>query len=85
MKFTQEDIENTIEEIKERLRYESVEHIADFNFNIYAKYWINNDFSRARILGLDIVGVQSTYDQRKKQWLTQIEVEYIGKHRIVMG
>lgn len=92
MKFTKEDIESTIEEIKQHLHCRAIEHVKDNNFNIYTNYWMSEDFSKARELGLDVQGVMwHNFGKKKIDTFEvddiglEIEVEWIGPHRIVMG
>jgi len=80
MKFTKEDIETTIDEIKESLHYKTVEYKHDAYFEIRAKCWTEDDFRKARELGLDVQGVRATVNGT-----VAIDVEWIGKHGIVMG
>lgn len=91
MKFTQEDVDTTIDEIKENLSYKQVEHVRDNHFNITANYWLDDDFNKAREIGLDIHAISAKYLGKVKVgrfevdgYGIEVEVEWIGKHRIVM-
>jgi len=89
MKFTQEDVETTIDEIKDSLHCLAVDYKHDSYFEIRAKYWTEDDFQGARKIGLDVQGVQPVYlgndREGHPQFGVAIDVEYIGRHRIVMG
>lgn len=92
MKLTKEDIDTITDEIKQMIRCEKVEHVRNALFNITADFWTESDFSNARDVGLSVQGVMATYLGKLKvdsmevpKYGIEVEVEYIGKHRIVMG
>lgn len=92
MKFTQEDVESTTDEIEQNLRHKSIEYVQNSSFNIIADFWTETDFSNARKIGLDVQAVMPKYLGKDKgvgydidRWGIEVEVDYIGKHRIVMG
>ena len=92
MQLSQETIQETLNEIQKELHCTSVEHTGGAQFRIHADWWNEYDFSNARRLGLDIQSVMSHY-QGKRTILgvtgdyhgIEVDVEYIGKHKIVMG